>query len=558
MQNAISNKKQTFLGGAAVLALATAIVKLIGLLYKMPIQHVIGEDGYGYFNSAYDIYSVLLMVATTGLPVAMSRMIAEAATQQNDRQIRRIYDAAKRLFLSIGLAGTVFMAALCVPLADFVGQRNAWFPILCLSPAMLLICMMSVNRGFFQGQGNMRPTSVSQVLEALCKLVVGLGLAIGIMYFFRRGGLVTALPNGDPLPEGSEEAAALSHAHSIAAGGAIIGVTLGCALSAFYLYRRVRKTDIYSGTAGEAQPMGQTIRALVKIAVPITIGAAGLQLINLVDAAVYMLRLKTAAGFTQKNADYLKGIYNYCQTIFNMPCAFITPLVVAVIPALTEQITRKNRDGARAISESAIRVMAMVAFPCAVGLAVLSRPIYALLASHTQESLEIATPILAVLGVCVVFNSIVLVTNGIMQTHGDVTIPVIHMMIGGIVKIIVNFILVGNPEINILGAAIGTVVCYVVISALNLLAMARRSYPINLLRTMFKPMLAALLMGAAAWFVRGFLEGRGLSNGLVVIASIAAAGVLYLILVLAFRIITREDCALLPKGDKIARVLHIS
>lgn len=567
-----TNKKQTFLGGAAVLALATAIVKIIGALYKIPIQHVIGEDGYGYFNSAYDIYSVLLMMATTGLPVAMSRMISEAGTNQNYRQISRTYDAAKRVFLIIGLSGTALMAVFCVPLADFVGQRNAWFPILCLSPAMLLICLTSVNRGFFQGQGDMRPTSISQVLEAICKLVIGLGLAVAIMFFYRRSGLVTAMPDGSPLPDDSLEAAALARAHSRAAGGAIIGVTIGCGLAAFYLSTRVRRAaEAFSDEAsGEAKPLRTTIKELLKIAIPITIGAAGLQLINLVDAAVYMYRLKAAAGFSQEGADSLKGIYNYCQTIFNLPCAFITPIVIASIPALTEQITRKNRDGERAISESAIRVMSILAFPCAIGLACLSRPIYALLARHSAESLNTATPLLAVLGICVVFNSIVLVTNGIMQSHGDVTIPVIHMLIGGIVKIIVNFILVGNPDINILGAPIGTVICYTVISALNLLAMNRKHYPVNLARTMLKPLIAALLMGVAAWYARLGLErllamerfvrmklSERLETLIVVVGSILAAVVVYVILVLLLKVVTKEDCALLPKGEKIAKLLRV-
>lgn len=560
MQNSNANKKQSFLGGAAVLALATAVVKLIGAFYKIPIQHVIGNDGYSYFNTAYAIYNVLLMIATTGLPVAMSRMIAEATTQQDPLQIRRVYDAAKRLFLSVGLAGSLFMALLCVPLADFMGQRNAWFPILCLSPAVLLLCLSSVNRGFFQGQGDMRPTSISQVLEALCKLLIGLGLAMVVMYFFRRNGLETTLPDGRPFPKGSEAAAALSRAHAFAAGGAIIGVTLGCGLAAFYLYRLVRKTETYSlvAAAEEAQAGESTTRKLLKIAVPITLGAAGLQLITLVDTAVYMMRLKNAAGFSQEAADDLKGIYDYCQTIFNMPAAFITSIVVAVIPALTEQITMKNRKGERVIADSAFRVMALVASPCAVGLAVLSRPIYALLAKHTPESLNVATPLLAVLGICAFFNAVVLVSNSIMQSHGDVVVPVTNMLIGGIIKIIVSFVLVGNPEINILGAAIGTVICYASISILNLVSMAKRKYPVSLTRTVLKPVIASLIMGAGAALARRLLEGMGLSNAPVTLGSIAVGGVLYVILVLALRVITREDCTLLPKGDKIAKLLHIS
>ncbi|MBQ1371578.1 MAG: polysaccharide biosynthesis C-terminal domain-containing protein, partial [Oscillospiraceae bacterium] len=204
------------------------------------------------------------------------------------------------------------------------------------------------------------------------------------------------------------------------------------------------------------------------------------------------------------------------------------------------------------------RVMALVASPCAVGLAVLSRPIYALLAKHTPESLNIATPLLAVLGICAFFNAVVLVSNSIMQSHGDVTIPVTNMLIGGIIKIIVSFVLVGNPEINILGAAIGTVICYGAISVLNLLSMAKRKYPVNLMHTVFKPLLAALVMGAGAFLTRMLLERMGLANVLVTGGSIAVGAVLYVILVLLLKVITKEDCALLPKGDKVAKLLHIS
>ena len=541
------SKKQTFLGGAAVLALSAAIVKLIGALYKIPIQHVIGDDGYGYFNSAYDIYNVLLMIATTGLPVAMSRMISEENALQNFRQIRRIYDVSRRVFLLIGTVGTVGMAALCLPLADFVvRQHNAWFPILCLSPAVLLICLTSVNRGFFQGQGDMRPTSVSQVIEALCKLIVGLGLAVLIMALFRKGGLDTKTPS-----------AALSEAHAWAAGGAIIGVTLGCGIAAWYLYGKVRRTEIYAGSdSGAVKSYKATTKELLRIAVPITIGAAGLQLINLADVGVYMGSLQSGAGMADK-ADVLKGIYNFCQTIFNLPCSFITPIVVAAIPALTEKITTKDRRGERSIMESALRVMALLACPSALGLAALSREIYALLASHTEETLATATPLLAILGICVIFNAIVLVTNGIMQSHGDVTIPVIHMLIGGGIKLFCTWQLVSIPRLNIVGASISTLICYVVISALNLFAMARKGYAVSIPRTMLKPLIASVLMGAITYGCKTILVRLQLSNLLVTALSICLAVAVYAVLVLALRIITKEDCALLPKGDKIARLLKI-
>lgn len=548
MKNSSSNhapKKQSFLGGAAVLALATAVVKVIGAFYKIPLQRIIGEEGYGFFSTAYDIYSVLLMISTTGLPVAMSRMISEAQALGQRAQIRKIYTVSHRVFLLLGVLGTAGMAGFCVWLARLSGQQDAWFAVLCLSPAVLFICINSSYRGFFQGQGDMRPTSYSQVMEALCKLVVGLGASYAIMQFFNTNG-TTATEQG------------MTVAHSWAAGGAILGVTIGSGIAAIYFFGKHRSADrTLQGADGTVKSTKQTVRQLLAIAIPITIGAAGLQIISLVDTMVYMMRLKTAAGFTQKTANELKGIYNYCQTIFNLPCAFMSPLIVSIIPALTEHITMKNKRGERIITESSIRVMSLVAMPCAAGLAVLSAPIYRLLASYTEKSLVTATPVLAILGVCVLFNSMVLVTNAIMQTHGNVVIPVINMLIGGVVKIVVNYILVGNPAWNIVGAAVGTLICYLVITLLNLIAMRRLNYRMSLTRTMLKPLVAALLMGVAAHFAYQGVSAVLPSQSLATICTVAVAGLVYLILVFVLRIITKEDCELLPKGDKIARILKI-
>ena len=167
---ASSSKKQNFLHGATLLAAATAIVKLIGAFYKIPLKRIIGDLGYGYFVTAYDIYSVLLMIATAGLPIAMSRMISQAAALGHYNQVRRISATARGLFLSLGIVGTLLMTVFCRQLAAFQNQPDAWAAIGALGPCCLLICVMSTFRGFFQGQSNMLPTSVSQVLEAIVKL----------------------------------------------------------------------------------------------------------------------------------------------------------------------------------------------------------------------------------------------------------------------------------------------------------------------------------------------------------------------------------------------------
>ena len=530
-----TNKKQTFLGGAAVLALATAIVKIIGAFYKIPLNRLIGDEGFGYFNTAYDIYSVLLMVSTTGLPVAMSRMISEAKTLGQTKQIQRIFQVSLTVFLTLGVVGAAGMALLCRQLAALMSQEQSWFAILCLSPAVLFICLISAERGFFQGQSNMVPTSISQVMEAVCKLVVGLTLA----YILNKA----------------------TGKMSYAAGGAILGVTMGTVLSTVYLSikRRRAALELHNECLDPTvYSRKSTAKRLISIALPITLGAAGLQLITTVDAAVYMAQLKGPAGFVSDEADKLKGIYNFAQTIFNLPCAFITPLTVSAIPAITEQLTLRRRRRANTVAESATRVMSLVAMPCSIGLAVLSKPIMQLLGGYTEQRLELASVLMSILAFCVFFNSFVLVMNAILQAHGFVYIPVINMVIGGLAKVLINYILVGNPKINIVGVPVGTVICYMLISMLDLIALRRvLPNPPRLVPNVVKPLLAALVMGVAAFGLDRLCLAVNLPLVIRTAVSILGAGAVYVALVLALKVITREDCSLLPKGDKIAKLLRI-
>ena len=483
-------KKQSFLQGVAVLTAATIIVKLLGFIYKVPLQNILQERGFGYFNTAYDVYNVLLMISTTGLPVAVSRMISQAQALENYAQIRKIYSVSMKVFLTIGVIGTLVMLVFCKPLSVMVTtNENSWAAIAALSPCVLLICIVSAHRGFFQGQSNMTPTSISQVYEAMIRVAFGLGGAY--LMLKKTGSLVYA------------------------AAGGIFGVTAGCIVAVVYLRIQFGKSNqILRQGGGEAKS----------------------------DAA-----------------DTAKGIYNFCQTIFNLPCSLITPITISIIPTVTAALTKNNVAGARHTEESAVRTMSLIAMPCAVGLAVLSEPIIRLLAgNYGPESVATATPILAYLGIAVIFNSTVLLFNAIMQAHGDVTTPVINMLIGGVVKVIVNYVLVAIPSLNIIGAAIGTIVCYVTITVLDLIAM-RRSVTTRpaIFRNVIRPAAAAGIMGAATFFAAALLRNLTDSNTVVCLGALIAAVLVYVIFVIILRCITYEDCMLLPKGEKIAKILHI-
>ena len=527
-----ADKKQNFLQGTALLAMATAVVKVIGALYKIPLNAIIGKEGFGYFNTAYVIYNVLLMISTAGLPVAMSRMISHASSLGHNNQVRRIYHTARGIFLGLGIAGTLLMTFFCQPLANWMEQPNAWPAIACLGPCCLLICLMSTYRGFFQGQSNMLPTSISQILEAFTKLIVGIAAALIILK------MTSSVP--------------------FAAGGAILGVTASCMVSAAYLFGRFRKS-YHALEISEDKPESfkATAKGLMIIAIPITLGSAGLQILTMLESKIYMSNL-LALGNTQAQADGMKGIYDMTLTIFNMPCAFITPVTISIIPAITSLIAVGKTKETKATEESAIRVTTLLVAPCAVGLCVLSQPILALLRGYSGENLMLAGNLLSILGFTVVLNSLVLLTNAIMQAHGNVVMPVVNMIVGGIIKVIVNYILVGNPAIHIQGAPIGTLCCYTAITALNILALRRTTKDAPaVIRNLFKPMLAAILMGVVTFFAWKGLALFTSSRILLCGGPIAVAVVVYVALIFILRPLTYADCMLLPKGEKIAKILRV-
>ena len=532
-------KKQSFLHGAALLAAATAIVKVIGAFYKIPLNAIIGTKGFAYFNTAYEIYTVLLLISTAGLPVATSRMISAANSLGNTKQVKRIYQTAQTIFLCLGIPFTILMTGFARQLAVFQEQPDAWAAIMCLGPCALLMCMIAAYRGFFQGHSNMKPTSVSQVIEATVKLIVGLAAA----WLIKRA----------------------TQDVSLAAGGAILGVTVSCAVSAAYLFTLFRRSyRSLDEDASGLQPKGygQTARELLSIAIPITIGSAGLQMISLVEVKVYM-SLLLGSGFTQDAADTMKGIYNMAQTIFNMPCSFITPITISAIPTITAALTLGNHSQVRSTEESASRIMALISMPCALGLFVVAKPVMALLGGYTGADLDLAANLMAILGLCIVFNSFVLLSNAIMQAHGNVNLPVINMFIGGGVKLVVDWMLTGNPDINILGVPIAAVACFLTIATLNLFAMNRCiAEPPHMLRNMARPLASGLIMAASVWavytaLVRVFTLDSTLGKLILVGAPIAVGVVVYVVCVIKLKAITREDCLLLPKGEKIAKLLHL-
>lgn len=542
-----TTKKQSFLGGAAILASAVAVVKAIGFFYKIPLNNILGEEGKTYFDSAYQIYNVLLSISTAGLPIALSKLVSEAQAKGRENEKRRLFSTAIWIFFALGLAGFAIMSLGTGWVAARLHNESAYWAIKALSPAVFCVCLLACMRGYTQGQGDMTPTAVSQVLEALCKLGIGLALA---WYIFRAG-------------MGQEFVAA----------GAILGVTIGTVLSMLFLIAYLlthrspgERLDVPAGRAVLA-------RRILAIGVPITLSNSAMSIINLVDTSIVMGRLQDGLGLTEEAAAALKGAYGYAMDMLNLPPAFVFPVTMSLIPVAAAALARKDHREVDRIVSSAFRLIAILALPCGVGLSVLSTPIMRLVLPARPEAALAAGPHLRVLGLACIFVCLMNLTNAILQTYGKVHLPVLTVILGGLVKIVLNYLLVGEPEINIHGAPISTLCCYLVIAGLNLsLVWLYSPEKPRYLQIFFKPVLASALMGGGAWAVHGFVsralsgaflgaatEARAayLTNAAATLCGILAGVAVYAVLVVVLRILRAEDLKTVPHGAKLAKLLHL-
>ncbi len=527
--------KQGFLQGAAILTMGTILVKLLGALYKIPMNRIIGTEGFGHFNVAYSIFNVLLTVSTAGLPIAVSRMISQASTLGNRHQVQKTFRTSLSIFLVLGALCSAAMELFAPQLADWMGDPDAVWAIRVLAPAVLFLCIISSFRGYFQGQQYMTPTAVSQVIEAAAKLVLGLGAVYVVL--------------------------GLGYSKAEAAGGAIFGVTSGSVLALLYLFVQYCRKHIPPPAVptGPVLSTWETARQLLRLAIPITIGSTGLQIFNALDTKIILERLQDAQGLTSKAASSLFGTYSAAQTFYMLPPALITPLAISIIPSVTATLTLHDYREARRTEESAIRMTALIALPCAAGLSVLAGPIQAFAYGYDQEMLRVAGPLLAILGVAVIFNCMISVTNAILQAHGKVTLPIYTTLIGGLVNIVTDYILIGLPGVGIYGAAIATIGYCAVIMFLNLFAMHRvMDLPPRSLQQFVKPVVATALMAVATYLTYEGLHHALSSGTLALMGSVLVAVVVYGALVYTMKIITWYDCKLLPKGELLARLLRIS
>lgn len=530
------NQKQNYLHGAAILAVGIAVIKLLGAVYKIPLANIIGDVAYGHFLVAYNIYNVFLTIATAGFPVALSRMISEADTLGRPMQAKRIFSVSLALLAVIGAISSVIMFIFPTELAAMMHDVKASQSIWALSPCVLFVCVLAAYRGHTQGHGNMKPTAISQIIEVVAKIIVGLSLAI----------MLTRM--------GKSEA--------ITSAGATFGVTAGGLAALIYLVvskhrnhpaRPVAKLDVPDNRK-------RILYDILKIGIPITLGSSVLSVISLIDGKLILDRLQNALGYTDEYAVALYGVYGKAQTLFNLAPTIITAVTIAIVPAIVAALTKHDRKEADRITNSSLRISSLIAMPMAAGLTVLSFSIMNVLYPGSNEA---GVGLLAIMGIDSFFVCLALVTNAVLQAYGGERYPVYSMIVGGVVKIAVNWVLVSIPEINIYGAPIGTFFCYFVMCIMNYFYMRRKiQSKLDIRAALVRPFISTVLMAAAAWGVYE-IAARVLGSGswIIILVELAAAIVIavavYLVAIVKTRAITMEDMRLIPKGEKLGKLLRI-
>ncbi len=536
-------KKQSYLKGAAILASTVIIAKIIGAVFKIPLYNLLGESGTTNFALTYSIYALLLTISTSGIPVALSRQISAAAAIGRPRQVKRYFSVALPAFAFVGALFAVLMFVYADQLAVIMGDDIS-AGIRVLSPAVFFVCVVSVFEGYGQGHGNMLPTAVKQIIEVTSKLVFGLAIAWWL------------LKQGEDTP--------------IVAAGAISGVPIGLGIALVVLIinkRKIDRSQHYDRLSADAHDVPasrfRTLLSIFKVSIPITIGASFMNILTVVDYRLTLYRLQSGAGFTNEIAKTLTGVYSMAQTIMIIPSSLIVPLSVSIIPAISAAIAHRRHREAKEVMESSLKLTNLFAMPAAAGISILSFPIFNVLYPNMHK---VGPNLLMIFGITSFFICMQIISTGILQANGHERIPMLIFPAGGIIQIVLDWFLVGNPDIGIIGSPIGTLSCYLSISALNFIYIVIKvNNKPNFARVFIKPALCTAVMGIAAWSVYELLFKMGsgvLGSGraallVYLVGAIVAAVIVYGILIIATKAITREDMKLVPKGEKIADFLKI-
>ena len=537
-------KSSSFLKQAAILAVASILVRIMGFLYRIPMTNMIGDQGNAIYSAGYYIYTFLLILSSAGLPAAISKMVSERLALKQYRNAHMVFRVSLLVSGLLGFLCMVLMIVFAKQIAAISNSPESYYCILTLSPTLFIVAIMSVYRGYFQGMNTMVPTAISQIVEQAFNAFFSVYLA----YVFLGIGVSAA----------GKKNIILGAAGGTAGTG--IGALAGLLviLFSYSLIRPTIKKQIRKDKNFDVQESRREIaKVLLGTALPIIAGTAVFSITNLIDMNM-VTRILETTGYTHEQAQELYGqLSGKYVTLTTLPVSISTAVATAAIPSIAASVKLRQKAVIRHKMNMTLRISMIISVPAAVGIGVLGDPIVKMLFPLSNKG----GILLTVGSVSIIFLALCQTVTGILQGIGQVKIPMIGAILGAIVKVILNAVLISKPSIHVIGAVLSTTGCYAMASIYNMIMLSKITrVPIDLLGSLGKPLVGSAAMGLGCF---GIYQGLYLlypSNTLATLVSILAGVGLYGVVMLFIKGIREEDLNMLPMGGKMASIckkLHL-
>ncbi|MDD6734880.1 MAG: polysaccharide biosynthesis protein [Clostridiales bacterium] len=563
-----SEKKNSFMLNVAIVMFAQIAVKLLGMIYRVVITNFegFGDLGTGYLNVGYQIYTLLLAISSIGIPNAISKMTSERVAVGDYRGAHKIFKSAMALFAVVGAAASAFLYFGSGFIADYVVHlHDTKYVMMCLAPSILFVCLSSVIRGYFVGMENMKATSTSQVLEQFFKCFLTIAVVYALASF---PSILLKLFN---VAENDDNTRAV-----FMASGAQIATTVSTILSFVYLgifYNRRRKKIMKKVASTEVEtltkPIGQMFKSILLISIPISLGSVISAVNRIIDTATITRGIEiafrdmipaygnTAAiinpTLTQlsKEAARLSGLLSKSDTLINLPLAINISFSTVLVPSIAGALATGDKKSASEKVSYSMMISILIALPCAFGYIALAKPIYTLLYPNARLGYDL----LQISAIAMVFTALNQTLSGSLQGVGKVFAPATGLLLGCIVKFILNIILIRRPEINIYGAPISSIVCQIISFTYSFTVLSRQiSVRISPVKYILKPISAAAIMGLCAFVIHRLLYGFT-GNIIATAAAIFIAAAVYFIMIFVMKVMNAEEILQLPAGSSLLRLL---
>ncbi len=525
--------KTKFIKHAAILAVASLLVRLLGFLYRLPLTNMLGDEGNGIYSAGFYLYNFFLVMSSAGLPAAISKIVSEKIALEEYRNVKRTFRISIILSGTVGLIFAIIMFISAKFFSNLIGSPDSYYTILTLSPTVFIVSIMAVFRGYFQGLGTTVPTAISQVIEQIFNAVFSIYLAYLLVKI--------SLPLG---------AAGGTMGTGIGALAGLIYILVVYINRKHYINKRLsKKTHKYRVESNK-----EIAIKIIKTAAPIIAGTAIFSMTNLIDMQMVNSRLLASKAFTEKEVTSLYGqLTGKYVTLTTLPVSISTALATAVLPSIASSMIQKDIKTVRKKIDVSLRLTMIISIPAAIGMGVLADEILLLLFPNHSDG----GSLLKWGALSIIFLALCQIITGILQGIGKMTIPAKNALIGSIIKIPINYFLIAIPSINVIGAIISTTVCYIVASILNFIALkkATKIKP-DFKGILFKPIIASIVMGVACYFSYKGVYNVIESNTIATLISIFISMIVYLISLAVIGGFKREDLMLLPMGKKFIIILE--